>query len=107
MRQVQKAASFEDASDDLRVLADVPISDTHLRKLSLRIGQEWKAHQDAEAQAFKDKQQPAGPASPAQVAAVLVDGGRVQTRAEDQGRGVSDPHWRETKVACLQSMSAP
>src|SRR5262249_54516827 len=30
-----------------------------------------------------------------------------QTRAEDSGRGVSDPHWREDKVACLQSMSSP
>jgi len=41
------------------------------------------------------------------VAAVLsVDGGRVQTRAEDQPQGVHQPQWKETKVAHLQIMEA-
>src|SRR5262249_23738061 len=39
-----------------------------------------------------------------QAAAVLLDGGRLQTRAEDAGRGVTDPAWRETKVAAVESL---
>jgi hypothetical protein len=37
---------------------------------------------------------------PRGAAAVMLDGGRVQTRADDAGRGVSEPGWRESKVAC-------
>jgi hypothetical protein len=33
----------------------------------------------------------------------MLDGGRYQTRAAEAGRGVSDPGWREDKVACLQT----
>ncbi len=40
------------------------------------------------------------------VAAVMLDGGRYQTRAAEAGRGVSDPGWREDKVACCQSYSS-
>lgn len=35
-------------------------------------------------------------------AVIAMDGGRAQTRAEDQGPGVHAPEWRETKVAHLQ-----
>jgi hypothetical protein len=35
-----------------------------------------------------------------------LDGGRLQTRAEDAGRGVQEPRWRETKVACCLSLSS-
>jgi hypothetical protein len=34
----------------------------------------------------------------------MIDGGRVQTRAEGSGAGVQDPGWRETKVACCLSL---
>jgi hypothetical protein len=107
IRQAQKASSFQDASDDLRELAGVPISDTHLRRLSLRIGQEWKTLQDAEVAAFRANQPPQAPPSPAGAAAVMLDGGRLQQRAEGAGRGAHGPHWRETKVACCLSLSSP
>jgi hypothetical protein len=35
---------------------------------------------------------------------VMLDGGRYQVRAEDQGRGVVDAAWKETKVACCQTL---
>jgi hypothetical protein len=47
----------------------------------------------------------AGPKAPA-AAAVMLDGGRYQTRAAAAGRGVHDPSWRETKVACCQTYTA-
>ena len=40
-------------------------------------------------------------------AAVMVDGGTLQGRAEDQPRGVHDPGWREYKAACCLTLSTP
>src|SRR4051794_11373795 len=37
----------------------------------------------------------------------MVDGGRVQTRADDEAPGVTDPAWREVKVACCQTLASP
>jgi hypothetical protein len=37
-------------------------------------------------------------------AAVMLDGGRLQTRASDAGQGVTDPTWREYKLGCLESL---
>src|SRR5262249_53298441 len=40
-------------------------------------------------------------------AAVMLDGGRYQVRAEGQGPGVVDAAWKETKVACCQTLASP
>ena len=39
-------------------------------------------------------------------AAVMIDGGRVQTRAADQEPGVYDPRWQETKAACCLTLAS-
>ena len=65
---MQKAASFQDASDDLRELAHVPLAPSYLQKLSLRIGKEWKDLQDADVQAFRDGGVPPGAVATAKVA---------------------------------------
>ena len=106
MRQAGKAASFADASEDLRELAEVSISATHLQRLSERIGGEWQAQRDQDVQAFRDQRLACDYAEPPAAAAVMLDGGRVQTRAEDAGRGVHEPRWRETKVACCLSLNS-
>jgi hypothetical protein len=105
VRQASKASSFEDASDDLRELAGVEISATHLQRLSERIGREWAKARDEEVEKFRKaelersyKEPPGG------AAAVMLDGGRVQTRGEDGGRGVSEASWRESKVACCLTL---
>lgn len=101
IRQASKACSFVEASEDMRELAEIEISPTHLQRLSERIGGEWVELRDEDVEKFRqrrlerDYQEP-----PRGAAAVMLDGGRVQTRAEDAGRGVSDPGWRESKVAC-------
>jgi hypothetical protein len=101
IRQASKACSFAEASEDLRELAEIEISPPHLQRLSERIGEEWGELRDEDVEKFRQsrlerdyKEPPRG------AAAVMLDGGRVQTRAEDAGRGVSDPGWRESKVAC-------
>lgn len=105
VHQASKAASFKEASDDLRELAELEISPVHLERLSERIGGEWIEIRDEEVEQYRQgklKRTYKG-ASPG-AAAVMLDGGRVQTRAEESGRGVSDPGWRETKVACCLTL---
>jgi hypothetical protein len=103
VRQASKAASFKDASDDLRELAQIAISPAHLQRLTERIGGEWQQRRDADLQAFRDDRLGRDCTKAPTVAAVMLDGGRYQTRASGAGRGVSKPGWREDKVACCQS----
>ena len=106
MRQAACAASFREASDDLKALAELSISPTHLRRLSERVGSEWRDARDAEVQDYREHRPPRAYAGPPAVAAVMLDGGRYQSRAEGAGRGVTDPGWKEIKVACCQSYTA-
>jgi hypothetical protein len=105
VRQASKAASFKDASEDLEALAEVSISPTHLQRVSERIGKEWVQARDEEVQAFREDKLLCAYAAAPPAAAVMLDGGRLQTRADDSGQGVQDPKWRETKVACCLSLS--
>jgi hypothetical protein len=108
IRQASKATSFQDACADLWNLAKIRISPSHLGKLAGRIGTEWAAARDADVVAFQHNQLPATHAQAPQVATVMVDGGRLQTRADraEPGPGVRDPGWRETKVACCQTLAS-
>ena len=99
VRQASKAASFEDASADLRELAGVSISASHLQRLSQRLGQEWAQVRDQEVQAFRDKRLLCVYAAGPQAAAVMLDGGRVQTRAAGRGPGVQQPAWSAANSA--------
>lgn len=106
MRLAAKASSFQEASDDLRAIAEISISATHLQRLCKRVGGEWQQAAAQEVKAFREQrlQCPYAAAPPA--AAVMVDGGRVQTRLDDAGRGVHGRRWRETKVACCLSLAS-
>lgn len=105
VRQASKAPSFAEASDDLRELADIEISATHLQRLSERVGAEWAEVRDEEVEKFRQaKLERAYKEPPRGAAAVMLDGGRLQTRAEDGGRGVSEATWRESKVACCLTL---
>jgi hypothetical protein len=106
VRQAGKARSFQDASDDLKELAQIAISPQHLSKVAERIGRAWAAARDADVQAFRANQLASEYAQAPQVASVSVDGGRVQTRAADGERGVTAPAWQEVKVACCQTLSS-
>lgn len=113
LRQAAKT-SFADASGDLQELADIAISPTHVRRLAERVGREWARARDAEVQGFRSRSPvpnpkaggPSAPRTGAPVGVVMLDGGRVQTRAADAQRGIHDPQWKETKVACCLSLSS-
>jgi hypothetical protein len=106
VRRGGKAASFADASSDLKELAEVSISSTPVRRLCERVGNEWAAARDADVQAFGDGRLPPAVETATQVAAVMLNGGRLQARAAAAGRGVTGGHWRETKVACCLTLSS-
>ena len=98
--------SFQEASEDLKALAEVSVSPAHVQRLSERVGREWVAERAREVQAFREDKLVCAYAAAPPTAAVMLDGGRVQTRAEDAGPGVQEPRWRETKVACCLSLSS-
>lgn len=104
-----RAEAFAEAADDLLELAGIRISAKHTERLTERIGGEWAGARDADVELFKKGRLPReygqGPASTT-VAAVMLDGGRVQTRADDQSAGVHDAAWRETKVACCLTLTS-
>jgi hypothetical protein len=106
VRQASKAPSFAEASDDLRELADISISPAHLERLSERIGSEWAQQRDQDVAAFRARQLRSAVVQTAPVATVMLDGGRVQIRADESPRGVHNPEWHETKVACCMSLSS-
>jgi hypothetical protein len=106
VRQGGTAPSFRAAAEDLHELAEVTISSAHVRRLCERLGREWAQRQQQEVAAYQQDQLPRGYQAPPKVAAVMLDGGRYQVRADDQGPGVVDAAWKETKVACCQTLSS-
>lgn len=107
-----RATSFRQASEDLCELAEVEVSIDRVCRLTERIGEERVAERQAEAAAWQALSWPERDRSPSgqvpPVACIQTDGGRMQLRdvapatADRGGR-----FWRETKVACLLSLSSP
>ena len=85
--------------------AEISVSVPVIHKLTALIGEELQEHLQKQASAHLDQQLEPQFANAPQVAVAAVDGGRILTRA-DAGRGVHDQQWKETKVACLLTMSS-
>lgn len=113
-------ASFEQASQALRHLADLPVATKQVERLTQRIGAERCAERDAEVSSYaalplvERKAAPAGVAAP-DLAVVQVDGGRLQIldrrAAEATGQAAEATaaaagHWREDKVGLLATMTS-
>jgi hypothetical protein len=96
--------SFAEASADLRALSDLHVSPTHVQRLTERVGRAWAGLRDRDVAAFRAGRLAVACRNKHQAAAVMLDGGRLQTRAEGAGRGVTDPAWRESKVAAVESL---
>lgn len=86
-------------------LAEISVSVPEILDLSAMIGEELREHLEQQAVAHAEQVlKPQYAESPGLVA-VSVDGGRIMTRCE-AGRGVHDQAWKETKNACLLTMSS-
>jgi hypothetical protein len=86
-------------------LAEIKVSVPHMMDLTAMIGRELRDHLREQASAHAAEKLPSQYAEPPQVATVSLDGGRIMTRA-DAGRGVHEQAWKETKNACLLTMSS-
>lgn len=95
--------SFADAAFALR-LAGVAISARHVGRLAGEIGDELARQRDAKVIQRRRRQLPARVATPPEVVAVEVDGGRLRTREPGCGPGVHQPQYKEAKVACLVNL---
>lgn len=89
------------------MLAGVSISPTHLQRLGERVGGERAAARDADVRAYRDGTLPRDYERAPAGAAVMLDGGRYQTRAEGAGRGAHAPSWRETKMTGVTFAADP
>jgi hypothetical protein len=86
-------------------LAEISVSVPTIMDLTATIGRELREQLQQQASAHAEQTLEPQYAEPPGLAAVSVDGGRIMTRAE-AGRGVHDQGWKETKNACLLTMSS-
>jgi hypothetical protein len=90
----------------LKKLTPISVCESHLMDLTATIGEELAEVRDRQAAQYLDESLEPEVKEPPQAVAVATDGGRIFTRAEDAGRGVHDPAWKETKIACLTTLSS-
>lgn len=86
-------------------LAEIKVSVPHIMDLTAMIGQELHDHLQQQAESHANEQLKPQYREAPKVVSVSVDGGRIMTRA-DAGRGVHEQTWKETKNACLLTMSS-
>jgi hypothetical protein len=107
VREAARSTSFEAAAQSLADLAEVQIGGRQVARIAQEVGAQLQQARDQQVQKFGERTaQPEVSVAP-RLAAVFVDGGRLQTRSEEpgQGPGIRDNAWREDKVANLVTMS--
>ncbi|HVL11404.1 MAG TPA: LysR family transcriptional regulator [Gemmata sp.] len=98
--------SFELAARTLRLLADISVCGRHVGRLTEAVGAELVAARDERAEAHRTRKLEVQVPNTPGAAAVEVDGGRYQRRAEGQGTGARAPQWRGDKVARLVTLAS-
>jgi hypothetical protein len=102
-------SAFDVAETALEIVGEISISARQINNLVDEVGQELAADRDAKTEQYVSAPLPRQPTTvevQPDLAAVFFDGGRMRTRAPDQGRGVHQPHWRETKNAGFHRMTS-
>jgi hypothetical protein len=90
------------------IAAELKISPRHLQTLCQEQGGIRVDEQTEQTMAYQDRPlmtPPTAASPPIELAAVMIDGGRIQVRQPENGPGVHDPAWRETKTAVLLRMT--
>lgn len=99
--------SGQKARQALLKLAGLKISAMSVMRITQQIGDELLRQRERDAAAHQRRELKSASEQPVAIACVQVDGGRIRTRAPEQGRGVHDHAWKETKVAALWRMEGP
>ena len=98
---------FDTAATALEVVGELSVSSRQINKLATEAGAAMARERDVQTQEYVEAPLPRVATTveiPVDLAAVFGDGGRIRTRAPDQGSGVHQPHWRETKNAGFHRM---
>ena len=93
----------------MKVVGEISISARQINNLVNEIGGELAADRNLKTGQYVNAPLPRQPTTvdvQPDLAAVFFDGGRMRTRELDQGRGVHQPHWRETKNAGFHRMKS-
>lgn len=101
---------FDTAAVALEVVGELSVSSRQINKLASEAGAAMAEERDARTEKYVQSPLPRVATTaemPVDLAAVFGDGGRMRTRAPDQGSGVHQPHWRETKNAGFHRMQSP
>lgn len=102
-------SSFDVAAEALKVVGELTISDRHINNLVVEIGHQLQQQRDERTASYVEQplpRQATEAAARVDLAVVFLDGGRMRTREENQGPGVHQPHWRETKNAGFHRMQS-
>lgn len=98
--------SFRVAAAIAELWSEQPICCRTVARIAEEVGDELVAQRNALVDDFTHHRvQAEGDDPHHELAAVFVDGGRVQLREEDHGPGVHGQRWGEDKVARLQTMT--
>ena len=102
-----RVKSFAQAAVLIQVWSGQTVSSRNLGRIVEEVGDEFVRQRDAAVDDFTHHRRHAEGVDPQhELAAVFVDGGRVQTREAPSGPGVHGEAWKEDKIARLQTMSA-
>jgi hypothetical protein len=106
IRAAARTGSFAAAAESLNDEAEIAVSSRQVGRIAHEVGEQLQHQRDRRVEAFRQGSAAPEVAVAPRLAAVFVDGGRLQTRSEEPGRGagIRDPAWREDKVANLLTM---
>ncbi len=97
--------SFATAARMLQKLSRLSISAMHVRRITQQVGDELHLRQDEQTQRHRQRDLPSEALQAVEIACVEADGGRINTRDGEAGRGVHSAQWKEDKVAVLWRMT--
>jgi hypothetical protein len=98
--------SFQKAAENLTHVGDLSISVKHVQRITERLGRERADQRDQDVEQMQAGELTSIYREPPKVVAVHVDAGKIRLRADDGQPGVREPHWADTKVACLQTYTS-
>jgi len=106
VRAAARGGSFDDASESLADQAEVSISGRQVGRIAHEVGAQLQRDREQLVDDFQNRRATAEVPVVPRLAVVTVDGGRLQTRSEEPGRGagIHDSAWREDKVASFLTM---
>ena len=100
------ARSYKEASHTLQRQTEIKITTKETQTLTEQTGTDWAVARDEQVEQFKQGTLERLHAQAPEVAAVMIDGAYIQTRAAAGSQGVHGQGWHEFKCASLATLSS-